>query len=327
MNRINGHIDLCEILGIPSFKDMDELYNVLCNIPHVSILKYEKDEFLAFSFVWNKETYFFKYDTWINNYNELVMEEVLADLNILCAHFDLACLGAIQGVISKNYKNDKNHYKNGYEVISQSGIYEEVYSEEDEKKMLAGEFSYKIMEDFRKYNNLEDIWNALEILYKNRSDKQIIVKRIMEKIVQMFLFSLLTAQSDYELGNWEIVEDANGQVDFHILFDNERFMMAAPDRVPLSLFVSRDATISYIYSSSKLKYHLEEFQSISSGEFTSILDGWLWAISEENLKRIIKRIEEKTGCRMPIKLQEEYSKRFKEQHDYLEGILHPNKGR
>ncbi|MDE6284957.1 MAG: hypothetical protein K2M17_04355 [Bacilli bacterium] len=323
MTRVNGHIDLCEILGIPNERYLDtsegweKLHHLLLENDAVQVIRYELKSDLNFSFVWNGEKYFFKYDRFVDSYNELVMEELLHDLNIPSVHFDLACLGNILGVISKNYEHEDAVYIDGRTLMIESRMYDKkadiFLSSGDEEEYDSIEVKHK------KYSTLEDIWAALEIRYQNRVDGIQIVANLMQKIVDMFLFSILTSQTDQNLSNWKIIEYKDGRVDFQVLFDNERFMMIPPDFVRLSLSVLH--TGSYFGSSTLLKNNLQCFQNVSSSEYTSLLAEMLWVLESENVEKIIARIEKRTEHPMPEKFKQNLLNNFGCQLEFLKKAL------
>ncbi|MDE6284956.1 MAG: hypothetical protein K2M17_04350 [Bacilli bacterium] len=326
LKRKEGHIDLAPILRLSdemlsqiSADDFKSLYDYLelQNKNDVRVLTRINGAKLLFSFPMFGERFYFKYDWTASSYNELVMEEILKDLQILCAHYDLAIIGNIKGAISKNYKDPNCRYINGLNIIKESGIYESYGYNEEWESSLPDALKY------RRCNNLEDIWAALEIRYQNRVDGIQIVANLMQKVVDMFLFGILTGQGDYHLENWEIVEYPDGRVDFQILFDNERFLKDAD----IMLGVRHDDfPAKCLVAGASLRKSLEAFQKISSCEFTSILESWLWVIEEENLKKIFARIEAKTKWPMPLDLQNELLNKFEEHRVFLVSELNNNSG-
>lgn len=59
-------------------------------------------------------------------------------------------------------------------------------------------------------NNLEDIWITLEEYYDRNLDYQNVVSKVMQKIVNMFIFDILIGQVDRDATNWWFIEYPNG---------------------------------------------------------------------------------------------------------------------
>ncbi len=179
------------------------------------MLKYELGKWFGFSFEYNDETYFFSFDGRSEEISSLIVEEICKDLEVPCVSYDLAKIGNLRGLVSKNFKKQNAKYILGKDILVDAYIKDISYNEE----LLL-------------YNNLEDIWAALEERYSAREDMPAIVEKLMNRIVDMFLIDILTGQADRGPNNWMIVEYDDGSVDLQPLFDNVRAFYA-----PLSLFV------------------------------------------------------------------------------------------
>lgn len=140
----------------------------------------------------------------------------------------------------------------------------------------------------------------------------------MQQIVNMFIFDILTGQVDRDATNWYLIECPNGTLELQPLFDNVRILILhhrlAPKRYPevskLLLTVNRDI-VRYFED------NLEEFLRFSDKEFTQDLANSLWAISEENIRKIFTRIGEKTEYPMPDELKQFYLKEFSSQLNFI----------
>lgn len=329
MQRIDGYIDLCEILDIPykNYLDTPEgydlLYDLLRSKEDVNITKYHPGSLLSFSFAWNHQTFYFKFNSNISSYNELIMEEVLQDLGFVHPVYDLAALGNIKGVVSANYRVVSATYVSGYDVLKDAFF--------DEAKKLVMCFSktsfdkHKLLDPF---NNLEDIWYALEHRYQNREDKEEIVRHLMQKFVDMFLFSCLTSQSDYQFDNWSIIEYEDGTADLEFCCDNDRCMVGDPKILFLSLFVSHSQNVFCRYGivcNATLGENLLRFHKISPREDIAKLKDMLFALESERLKDYFARIQNKTGVMVPASVQVENYEKFFIQKRFLKLVLEKSK--
>ena len=317
MNRVDGYIDLCQVLGIPEGNYLDtpeefeKLYNLISANHNVKIVKYKKRISLVFSFQYNNEIYYFKYDSSVDNYNELLADEILNDLEIEHISYDLARLGKIKGVISKNFKKDNVHYILGQNILKKyfDPSLDLLYRS---KKISYRDYLHRIG-NLQKYNTLEDIWVALESRYKERSDREAIVQKVMGKIVDMFIVDALLSQNDRHINNWMIMEYENGDVDLQPIFDNGKFLIKSPYEVETLLMVDDDSVF--------LDYNILRFNKISSSDFCNKIRDYIWVIEENNIEKILLRIERRTGHTIPIEQKDNIKLRFSIQLDFLKDIL------
>lgn len=294
IKRLNGFINVDELLKEIGIKDTS-----------ISSLKFESrikrignfyDEYIHFSFDYNGENYFYKYNKGVLLYNELVAEEIAKDFNIPCVSYDLAILNGFKGVISRNYKKNNVKYINALTLLENSfnGYYE-------------------IDLDLDKYNNLDSIWTFLDYCYKDRENKLDITHHLMKQIVNMFLFDILSCQYDRHLLNWEIMEEQDN-INTSLLFDNERILKYTGDDATVSMSISE-------VEDENLWEALQKFQYLSSDEFSNLMSQKLWIISEENLIKIFERIEKKTKHFMPKEYKNFYLDRYKKHKEKLEEII------
>jgi len=282
-------------IDIDSINSIVDLYEQVKNNPKINIIRERLPHGLVISFEYKGEVYYWKYDRVFNSYNELVAEEIAKDLDIPCIDYQLADIGKIRGVISKNYKVEGAKYINGQTILKD-------YHQDD--------FVQRV------HNSLENIWIVLEERYKDRENMQEIVSSIMQKLVKIFIFDILTGQVDRNSTNWEIVEYMDGTVDLQALFDNSRILYDMPEDTRVVLSVDGGTDMGF------LDENIEKFQMQSSSEYTSMIAASLWVIDEDNIKEVIERVEEKTKQSMPEELKEDFIAKFKEQYDYINLVLY-----
>lgn len=293
MSRINGFIDIFNLLGLPKKEifNLKELAIYLLKNDTVIIRKIRDNKQFIFSFEYNGETYFYKFDFLANPYNELIFYYIAKDLGINSLKYDLAMLGKFKGTISKNFKLKNARYISGRKILKNNHN----------------------CQDYVKYNTLEDIWIDLEQYYSNKPNMQQIVKKIMYDLVKVFIFDLLTGQEDRHCDNWGVVEYENGQIELQILLDNSRALIDHP------LFVKSQMPLNqeYLFPEEMIA----KFEQYSSEEFSSILPNYLWVISEENINKIFNKIEQQTNQLMPEILKAEYLEKFLIYYDFFEKLL------
>ncbi|MCI8460814.1 MAG: hypothetical protein HFE81_05405 [Bacilli bacterium] len=307
VNRDKGYINLDEILKLPPIKSFEELVETLKENKKVtikSISNHNNNKQLVFSFKYNNIEYFYKYDCprepfKLSPYNELVACEIADDLFIPHVNYDLATVCGFKGLISKDFRQDYVQYISG-------------------KEFLINNHPLGNENNIASLNNLEDIWLALEEHYDRKPEYQNIVSKVMQKIVNMFLFDILTGQVDRGDTNWWLIEYPNGLLDLQPLFDNVRILILhhqlATERYPsvskILLTVNQDV-------GRYCEDNLEEFLKVSDQEFNQTLLNILWTISQENLQKVFIRIEEKTKYHMPNELKQFYLKEFDSQLNFI----------
>lgn len=242
------------------------------------MLKYELGKWFGFSFEYNDETYFFSFDGRSEEISSLIVEEICKDLEVPCVSYDLAKIGNLRGLVSKNFKKQNAKYILGKDILVDAYIKDISYNEE----LLL-------------YNNLEDIWAALEERYSTREDMPAIVEKLMNRIVDMFLIDILTGQADRGPNNWMIVEYDDGSVDLQPLFDNVRAFYAPLSLIRIIFTVDRSPTF---LTNNRVDINIKKFLATSSKEFKDSLYDKLWVLSEENSERILDRLEKKLDWKL-----------------------------
>lgn len=294
MKRINGYIDVDRMLGVEKQKiyDVKDMLAYLgSNNDTVTVQKKNANSQFVFSFKYHGTTYYFKFDSLVSPYNELIAYYIAKDFGLSPIKYDLATLGVYDGVISKDFKDKRAKYILGSEILK--SVYGDV--------------------DLRKYNNLEDIWFALEDYFKDREDMQEIVSKIMNQLVRLFIFDMLLGQEDRHYDNWGIVEYLNGVIELQPVFDNSRILVDHPDMVNSQLLLEE----KMLYMEDTVMNFLRN----SSSEFSKILPDFLWVISNENIIRIFDLIEKQTKWPMPEDLKKEYLLKFQIYYNYFDEMI------
>lgn len=296
MNRIDGFIDISQMLqeiGV----DTTNLKSILEShfIDRICGCRYH------FSFDYKCDKYFFKIRDYDNNnlydtysvYNELIVEELARDYGIPCIDYDLAVLGSYQGVLSKNYKLENANYIYGYDLLN------------DYEKSTGHSGS----------NTLPNIWRALEYRYQNNFNKREIISNLMKKIVDIYLFDVITCQSDRHSSNWQIVEN-DDNIDVAPLYDNECILKRQLALATVALSMRGGDQL--------LLESIKQFQNVSSEEYRNIIKEKIWIISDSNLKTVFERVENKIGCALPDRYKDYLSGDYEAHRDKLEKILSLN---
>ncbi len=292
MTRIAGFVDISKILqeiGVDTTNFESIFKSPL--IDRICGSRYH------FSFNYNGDKYFFKINDYNNDdynvysvYNELIVEELARDYGIPCIDYDLAILGTYQGVLSKNFELENVNYIYGYDLL-------------DNYEKNTGNFAP---------NTLQNIWCVLEYRYQNQFNKREIIINLMKKIVDIYLFDVITCQSDRHSGNWQIMESDNN-IDIAPLYDNECILKRRLYMATVALTMRE--------GDQSLWESIKQFQNISSEEYTDIIKEKIWIISNDNLKTVFERVENKIGCVLPDKYKYHLSVNYQAHKKMLENLF------
>lgn len=305
MTRKEGFIEvdkMLEEIGV----NTSSLISIL-NDPQIRIVTSVSGG-IHFSFYYKGETYYYKHSvlfngTLIDPYSELVAGELAEDFGISHVNYDLATIGFNKGVLSKNFKKKNNNYIIGSDVLGQKITYYDL----DNNDNLVKESRFA-------KNTLEDVWDKLEERYQNYNNKKEIVNHLMNQLVNIYIFDIITSQVDRHKENWQIIESDNS-IDIEPIYDNERILVIKEDPIVA-------LGVDFTYKPYEGLYNsIKHFQNISSSEFTDIIKDKLYIIEEENLNKVFDRIEKKTGYPMPQERKEFYLNGYKEHREKLGEIL------
>lgn len=307
ITRNKGFKNIDEILKLTPVTNFEELITTLRNNKKVTINNISTsngNKQLVFNFKYQETVYFYKYDCprepfKISPYNELVAGEIADDLLIPHVEYDLATISGFQGLISQDFRQENTRYISG-------------------KEFLINNHPLGKKENTTNLNNLEDIWLSLENHYDLDEKYRPIIFEVMQKIVNLFIFDIITGQVDRGGSNWYLKEYSNGKLDLQPLFDNIRILVLhhqlATERYPS---VSKLLLTLHQDIDRFCEDNLEEFLKVSDNKIRQMFFNSLWVISPENLQKIFKRIEEKTDYPMPDELKEFYLNEFASQLRFL----------
>ena len=230
-----------------------------------------------FWFEFDDDKYFFKKSKNINSiYNELIAEELANQFGIRCAHYDLGSNQNNIGNISKNFISKNDNFMTMRDVIIKSKLYEN--------------------EDAA--NNLISLWNVLSIVYKD----DFIVKKLMNQLVDIFIFDVFTSQFDRHCDNFGIIE--NSEINISPLYDNE-FLLYIDSMLYGKYNLGVDIYDNY------LKNDLfKKFLYISSRDYLEFIKSKLYLIENDNIIKILNKIEYNIDCKINIDIRNDIIRKF-----------------
>ena len=225
---------------------------------NITILNADED-CTHYKIKYNNDIYYMKLIT-INEkvYNELIAEEIAHDFDIRCANTDLGI------------------YKGNYYCLSK-----QIYNSNDKYIPMNN-----LMDEHD--NNLTYIWNLLEDEYRDRK----LISKLMDDLVNIFLFDVLIANYDRHVGNYGLIM-SNNSVFVAPIFDNENM---------LSVYSMIDGDFC-IGMEDKDYYESDlftKFLKLSSDIYLDKFESKLWIIDQENVKKVIERVENKIGIQIDL---------------------------
>ena len=276
MNRIEGFINLDQML-----ENNEIIYNEKNTINELD------------SFIYDDNIIFFKPEPLTFLYNELIASELLKDLNLPCAEYDLAIFQGMEGNITKNYRKDNTNYISGETIL------------EDYMSYLNIETNNNL-----NMNNLSDLWNALDYRYRDNPNREEIVYKLMNQIVDLFIFDIMTNNGDRTECNFEIME-SNDYIGLAPIYDNEHILCG---KNYSALNVERDTNNIPVKE-------LEKFVEYSDSTYIDKINSRMWVIEEDNLEKVFKRIEDKINFPIHEEVKSRYITEFKIIKQEIEEVL------
>lgn len=225
--------------------------------------------------------YYYKYLTPEFLYNELIAEELAKKLNIPVAHYDIGILNGRPVSLSESF------IKDGYTYLPISMII-----------------------DNRRNNNLELVWDCLMKKY----DDFDLVAKLMDQLVNVFLFDVVSANSDRHFHNYGILYK-DDDINITPLFDNERILDVSRciEEQRYNLGVDFD---SDMFTSPKNS--LNKFLFYSDRRYTERLKSMLWAISSDSVEDILTKVEERVKTPLPESTKKIVRDRFSRNLNMIE---------
>jgi len=224
------------------------------------------------------EKYYFKESD--HPINEVICYELAKIMNIPSVPYDLAIFKDNYGVISKSYRKENCQYIPGYEILKKffkdkfDILLEMGFDEEGAKRNKFGgaKYPYDVQ-----MNNLETIWESLSYYFPGKD-----ISKCMNKLVEQFIFSILTCQTDMAAHNWEIEISENG-INAVDNYDNEESFnrFATYSEIDVSMHKGK----------SNFKDVLKKFLRISSSEYIDLFLEKYSLLTEENLLKVFEIIE------------------------------------
>ncbi len=253
--------------------------------------------------------YFFKRCVKDLAYRELIAHEIADFLKIPSLKYHLIKIPNKEGnydlgVISLNYQEAGYKYIKGIDILKD--FYKDYNHEWNE-----------YINNSTIFNNLENIWYALEHRYQFSSNKKEIVAKLMHQLINnIFLFDIFLADSDRHFINWEIKEK-DEDVNINILFDCEDILLKTEYGPRL--------TVNYENRKTDWYCNLEYFLKNSSLEFQNLVLNYYNSLTPMKFTYLMMQAEINNKCQIPLTTKEEMTKKYQKHylkiHDIIKKVI------
>ncbi len=253
----------------------------------------------SFSFAYQKKLYFYKDnpENPLLAINEIIASYLAKDFQIPFVEYQLAQYQQQLGVLSRDFRKP--------DTINIKGT-----------GILMDFWKTNYLDTFQK-NYLEGIWVALEDYCKNYPNRKELVKKLMNQLIHIFVFDILIRNNDRFSENW-FLEVGKEDINIGPVFDNERMLAKEDDS--LGYYVQL-TTLEKEEGQQNIWEAIQDFQDVSSQEYTNLLQDKLWIISRENIISIFDRMQKEMGYEIPNDWKAYYLVEFENHKQKIERIL------
>lgn len=299
IDRKNGYIDLDSYLlekyGTVNIKQIAKTQDII-----------EDGNFYWLTI--NNQKYMFKSCTEEEGIKEILASEMLNYVGYDHAEYDLASINGEFGVITRNLKKDYYRYYSGEQLISD---YHEYIDDSIDTKNDYYE---------SRFNNLSDIWDMLELKYNSYPNKNSIIKKIMDKLVEKFMFDILICQWDGASYNW-IIEESENNATLFPLHDHQKML----DGLNLERTINSNIKVEEFDVDQRKSYdniqELKKFLNYSSEYYLDEFKRLLISLTPNNIKFLLIGIENNLSYKISTKIKNIILYRYGYVHESLVKVL------
>ena len=257
-------------------------------------------------------------------FSELISQELAIHLGFRSAQYDTATFEGRKGVISYNFKKDNYNYIPLFKILDEYEV----------ETLCIGENPNNTYGDYclRDYNfhdrdyiitNLEDIWNALEMYFKNLENCSELVGKVMEKITDYFGYQIISGNYDLHASNILVaIAKDNSDADLAPIYDNEdMFQLSEKVKYKFSntprLMVAR-SDLENGYTAIEM---LKEYLNVSDGYFIERFKSMINKLNEDTIYELIKNVEERIEIDIPYDIKYSLSQEFNKNLEAINTLI------
>ncbi len=246
----------------------------------------------------DQEEYYVKYRNESDIFKELFYEEIAKYLKIPTIEYISAIINGKKAIISKNFNLKNEPTKNLYEILK------------NYKNFMKMHPDLFVTSDIDENYNLETIWWVLLYYYKDHPRKNELVQKLMDQIMESFLFQIISFNYDLNYTNIIIIDNEEPYLSPN--FDYERCGLAGdPD-------FNSNYDLKAIPTTTD-QTHLEmiqDFINVSDQFYIEKLFGYIDRLIILDYDEIFRKIEEKIKYQIPKEIKtdliKDYDKKLKE---------------
>ncbi len=264
-----------------------------------SIQKISRIGGTSFSFPYQNKLYFYKDSTDhpLLAVNEVIASYLAKDFQLPFVEYQLAQYHHQLGVLSQDFRKPDTTIIMGTDI-------------------LMNFWKTDYLDTFQK-NYLEGIWAALENYCSHYPNRRELVKKLMQQLIHIFLFDILIRNNDRFSENW-FLEVGKEDINIGPVFDNERMLSKESDSlgyyVQLTTWETKEGQ-------QNIWQAIQDFQNVSSQEYTKLLQDKLWIISRQNILSIFDRMQKEMDYEIPNDWKNYYLVAFENHQHEIEKIL------
>lgn len=324
-----------------------------------------------FWFLYNNQKYLYKKadSNLYEIYGELLSTIIASKINIPCASYMPAKFDYENekiddfkdsvGVITPNFLKEKERLVPIGEVIQQ--VLKDYVNKDLDRQKLYDVNGLDLKDAIQKMNSLEDLWPIFDIYLEDYPNKHKFVKMLMEELVKIYFFDLITLQGDRHVWNFGIILGPNYTVRMPPIYDNANMCNLNRPKTMLEFSNLTKSKKNYI-ASKKAKvqkgifnalYHsklrlsgnaddflqrdnadkkknqlesLQDFLSKSDSETSDLLYNYIVTLKNEGMESIINECEQTYGFTFKKELKEYLVTSMNMNLDNMMNILTNEKG-
>jgi hypothetical protein len=241
---------------------------------------------------------------------EILASKMLEYVGYDHACYDLAYINGMYGVLTRDFKKDYCNYISGDELIYQ---YCDTIDKDVNKENL----------DYERFNNLSDIWDMLEAKYLYHPNKDAIIKEIMYKLAEKFMFDILIDQWDGASYNW-MIEETDTYATLAPLYDHQKMLGNDNELNELGDKNKRNIKVEE-FSKEREKYDKKEeirkYLNYSSDYFKEEFENLMRSLTPNNIKWLLITIESELGYKIDSKIKNSIVSGYDYNYNQLQNIL------
>lgn len=217
------------------------------------------------------------------------------------------------GLISKDYRKKDCNIVSGKEIVLD-------FLKHLEKNHLLEEYlGIQKISDLKnsisEYNSLDCVWDALNYRYSKFSNSNEIVTNNMNELARRYTFLFLMMQSDFHLGNWEMIEQGQS------VFLAPVYDMDMSFRSSFDDYEKNNSMKSYLTSTQDVYQDFSNFYFSLPEKDQIIIQNEILVLTPETIATAIDFLPKIHSIEMPFSMKETILKRYNEHYQRIMDMI------